>query len=199
MFLVALGGTVQLKDCFNERVDGLARVLLVVSPTCADCLAGVRIVAAAAQEVRATRVRLLALWTAMRPDDCEEAAVRASEAFSGDSGFSHFWEEEGWPVSTALRPLLGLGDYEPTRSAWDVYVFYEPGVEWVHRVPPTPTQWAHQLEPDPGVGDRLAFGTVSRWLTGRPYLPVRLLMCRWSRSTSWRERVATVSGSRGLV
>jgi hypothetical protein len=29
-------------------------------------------------------------------------------------------------------------------------------------------QWAHQLEPDPGVGDRLALGTVSRWLTGRP-------------------------------
>jgi hypothetical protein len=75
-------------------------------------------------------------------------------------------------VSTALRPLLGLGDYETTRSAWDVYLFYEPGVEWVHRVPPTPTQWAHQLEPDPGVGDRLALGTVSRWLTGRPYLPI---------------------------
>ncbi len=168
MFLVALGGTVQLKDCFNERADGLARVLLVVSPTCADCLAGVRIVAAAAQEVRATRVRLLALWTAVRPRDCEEAAARASEAFSGDSGLSHFWEEEGWPVSTALRPLLGLGDYEPTRSAWDVYLFYEPGVEWVHREPPTPTHWAHQLEPDPCVGDRLALGTVSRWLTGRP-------------------------------
>jgi hypothetical protein len=47
MFLVALGGAVQLKDCFNERADGSARVLLVVSPTCAGCLAGVRVVAAA--------------------------------------------------------------------------------------------------------------------------------------------------------
>jgi hypothetical protein len=102
----------------------------------------------------------------MRPGDCEEAATRASEAFSGDSGFAHFWEEEGWPVSTARRPLLGLGDYEPTRSVWDVYLCYDPGVEWVHLVPPTPTQWAHQLEPDPGVGDRLALNTVSRWLAG---------------------------------
>jgi hypothetical protein len=50
----------------------------------------------------------------------------------------------------------------------ELYLFYEPGVEWVHRAPHTPTQWAHQLEPDPGVGDRLALGTVSRWLTGRP-------------------------------
>jgi hypothetical protein len=128
----------------------------------------VSVVAAAAQEIRATRVRLLALWTAMRPGDREEAAARASEAFSGDSGFSHFWEEEGWPVTTALRPLLGLGDCEPTRSAWDVYLLYEAGVKWVDRVPPAPTEWAHQLEPDPGVGDRLALGTVTRWLAGRP-------------------------------
>ena len=75
----------------------------------------------------------------VRPGDCDDAAARASEAFSGDLRFSHFWEEEGWPVSTALRPLLGFGDYEPTRSAWDVDLFYEPGVKWMHRVPPTPT------------------------------------------------------------
>ena len=91
MFMVAFGGTVQLKDCLNERADDSARLLLVVSPTCADCLAGVSVVAAAAHEVRATRVRLLALWCAMRPGDCEEAAARTSEAFSGDSGFCHFW------------------------------------------------------------------------------------------------------------
>jgi hypothetical protein len=169
MSLVALCGTAQLKGCFNERVDDSARLLLVVSPTCADCLAGVSIVVAAARQTPMTRFGILVLWTAMRSGDSEAAVTWASGACSGgDSGFFHFWEEEGWPVSTALWSLLGLGDYDPTRSAWDVYLFYEPGMRWVDQVPPTPSEWAHQLEPDPGVGDRLTLATVSRWLDNRP-------------------------------
>jgi hypothetical protein len=165
---VVLGGTVELKDCFNARSNDAARILMVVSPTCPDCLRGVSVVTAAASEVEATNVRLLALWTAMRPGDCEAAAEKASAAFESAPDFSHFWEEDGWPISTALRPLLGLGGFEPTRSAWDVYLFYAPGVTWVGPGPPTPTDWAHQLQPDPGIGDRLTRVTVAHWLDGRP-------------------------------
>jgi hypothetical protein len=100
----------------------------------------------------------------MRPTDNQEAATRASETCSGAPGFSHYWEEDSWPVSTALRPILGLGTYETTRSAWDVYLFYGRGARWVGQAPPAPTEWAHQLNPDPGVGERLTPATVARWL-----------------------------------
>jgi hypothetical protein len=166
MILVALGGTLQLRHCFNARSDDAARILMVVSPTCPDCLRRVSVVAAAAGAVEATSVRLLVLWTAMRPGDCASAAAAASAAFDRAAGFAHFWEDDGWPISTALRPLLGLGEYEPTRSAWDVYLFYGPGVIWVGEGPPTPTAWAHHLQPDPGVGDHLTLATIARWLDG---------------------------------
>jgi hypothetical protein len=168
MSLVALGGgALYLKVCFNDLSVDAARVLLVVSPTCTDCLAGVRIVATAASDIRVRPVTILTLWTAMRPGDCEAAAARVSAAFGAELGFSHFWEEDGWPVSTVLRPLLGLGAYDPTRSAWDVYLFYEPGVRWVDQTPPSPTEWAHQLdELAPGFGERLSLATVRRWLQG---------------------------------
>jgi len=166
MSQVAHGGPLQLKDCFNARSNDAGRILMVVSPTCPDCLEGVRLVAATASEVRATKVSLFALWTAMRPGDCEAAAVGASAVFDSASGFSHFWEEHGWPISTALRPLLELGGYEPTQSAWDVYLFYGPGVTWVSQGPPIPTAWAHHFRPDPGVGDRLTVATVAGWLDG---------------------------------
>jgi hypothetical protein len=104
----------------------------------------------------------------MRPADCEAAAAGASAAFGAELGFSHFWEEDGWPVSTALRPLLGSGANDPARSAWDVYLFYEPGVRWVDQTPPIPTEWAHQLdELALGFGERLSLATVRRWLQGR--------------------------------
>jgi hypothetical protein len=164
---VTLGGTTQLKNRFNEAVDDPVRLLLVVSPTCADCQAGVTLVAAAASQTGATGVSILALWTAMRPGDSEAAAARVSEDFGQDATVSHFWEEEGWPVSTGLRPLLGLGDHDPTQSAWDVCLYYEPGVRWVDRVPPAPTEWAHNLQHDPGVGDHLSLATLARWLDRR--------------------------------
>ena len=166
MSLVALGSTLQLKDCFNARSGDAARILMVLSPTCPGCLRGVSIVAAATREVETTNVSLLVLWTAMRPGDCASAAAGASAAFDSASGFSHFWEEDGWPISTALRPILGLGGYDPTKSAWDVYLFYGPGPTWVGLGPPTPAEWAHPIQPDPGVGDRLTFATVARWLDG---------------------------------
>jgi hypothetical protein len=102
----------------------------------------------------------------MRPGDCESAAVEASAAFASAAGFAHFWEQAGWPISTTLRPLLGLAGYEPTRSAWDVYLFYEPGVIWVGYARPTTTEWTHHFQPEPNVGDRLTLATVARWLEG---------------------------------
>jgi hypothetical protein len=89
-------------------------------------------------------------------------------AFDSASGFSHFREEDGWPISTALRPILGLGSCDPTKSAWDAYLFYGPGVTWVGRGPPTPTEWAHHFQANPGVGDRLTFATVARLARWRP-------------------------------
>jgi hypothetical protein len=118
MILVALGGTLQLRHCFNARSDDAARILMVVSPTCPDCLRRVSVVAAAAGAVEATSVRLLVLWTAMRPGDCASAAAAASAAFDRAAGFAHFWEDDGWPISTALRPLLGLATVKTACCAW---------------------------------------------------------------------------------
>ena len=154
--MISLEQVAQLPQRFNELAKA-SRVLMVLSPTCGDCLAGARIVAAEVAK------GVLVVWTDMRPSDSAAAAVQAGTELP--THFHHFWEVEPWPVSTALRPLLGLGPYDASRSAWDVYLFYPSGANWVGSVttPPTPAAWAYNLVEDPGVGVRLDAKVVRGW------------------------------------
>lgn len=161
---MALPGVEQLRIDFNVLSER-PRLLLVVSPTCDDCLAGVDVVHGSLGEFASSQIVPLVLWVLMREGDTEMAAVTASRRFTAAR---HFWEEEGWPVSSALRPILGLGHYDPQYSAWDVYLFFRPGVIWeTGAAPPAPDSWAHNLREDPGVGTPLNAATVRSWLSGR--------------------------------
>jgi hypothetical protein len=79
-------------------------VLAVVSPTCDDCRAGLRLVRDAVGERRA--VSLFVLWVGMLVGDTAEVASGAAEQVGHDTQVWHYWEEEGWPVSTRLRSVL---------------------------------------------------------------------------------------------
>jgi hypothetical protein len=67
----------------------------------------------------------------MLEEDTAEEADRAATAFgvNGHGIVRHYWEEEGWPVSSRVRSALGIGPYDPTQSAWDVHLLYRLGVE----------------------------------------------------------------------
>lgn len=150
----SLPGVEGLRESFNAARDKW-RLLLVLSPTCEECLDGAATVASAAP-----LEPVYVLWLGMRPGDGPQAAIAAASELP--QTFAHFWEEEGWPVSTALRPILGLGDYDAERSAWDVYLLYEAGVSWTEG-PPVPKAWAHNLNPDPGIAPRISEELVRRW------------------------------------
>jgi hypothetical protein len=106
----------------------------------------------------------LVLWLRMLPGDDPEAAQRAAFRFSTEPRAMHFWEDEGWPFSTRLRHVLGIGPYDPARSAWDVYLFYDRGIEWGDGDPPAPTSWAYNTLDDLPGAARLSGPLVHDWL-----------------------------------
>jgi hypothetical protein len=161
MSRVSLRDLEQLRLDFNAHVDR-RRLLSLVSPTCDDCRAGLNLVRdtmADAEEV----VRFV-LWLAMRDGDTVDAALEAAEQAAFGNRERSYWEGEGWPVSTRMRPVLGLGAYDPTRSAWDIHLWYARGITWDGEDPPTPSAWVHNLRDDPGMGERLDPMLLRRWL-----------------------------------
>ena len=104
----------------------------------------------------------LVLWTAMLEGDGVGAA---SALIDSDRRSSHYWEDNGWPVSTRLRPLLGLGSYDPEMSAWDCYLLYRPGIVWSDegQGPPAPTDWTHNLRRSPPGVPRITAALLTEW------------------------------------
>jgi hypothetical protein len=93
-----------------------------------------------------------------------QAANDTADRVAADASVSHYWEEEGWPVSSRLRTVLGIGPYDPTQSAWDIHLSYRRGVTWDGDTPPTPTAWAYNQLVDLDVGERLSTTVVQRWV-----------------------------------
>ena len=158
---MALPDSTQLRNDFNDRRD-VRRVVSVVSPTCDDCLAGLSLLFEAIDA--AVHIAPLVLWLGMLPGDASEAAEESAKRFAADPPALHYWEEEGWPVSTRLREVLRIGPYDPTRSAWDVYLLYGPGVEWGKGDPPAPDAWAYNTRDDLLGGQRLSKAVVRDWV-----------------------------------
>ena len=159
--VVGLADSTQLRRDFDDRRD-LRRVVSVVSPTCEDCLAGLTLLLEAVAGV--PDITNLVLWLGMLPGDAPEAAAEEAQRFVIETAVLHYWEEEGWPVSTRLRRVLGIGPYDPLRSAWDVYLFYGSGVEWGGGHPPVPAAWAYNTREDLPGGQRLSAPVVRDWL-----------------------------------
>jgi hypothetical protein len=106
----------------------------------------------------------LVLWVGMLARDAPEVAEATAKRFVARPRVLHYWEEEGWPVSTRLRPVLGRGPYDPTRSAWDVYLLYGRGIQWGDGNPPVPTAWAYNTRDDLPSGARLSAALIRDWM-----------------------------------
>jgi len=151
------GGVHRLRYDFNQSVETL-RVLAVLSPTCPRCLEGYEMLSRVPEGPNC-----LVLWTAILAEDSADVAAEQGRA---DHHSSQYWEEEGWPVSTRLRPILGIGPYDPEMSAWDVYLLYPPGSLWTGGNPPSPTDWTHNLRQNEPARPRITAALLDQWASG---------------------------------
>jgi hypothetical protein len=158
---VCLPDTVCLRRDFNDDLSE-RRVLSLVSPTCDHCLAGLKLVLDAITGT--SGVAVFVLWLNMLDGDTPQAARLAAEDFRIDGVARHYWEEEGWPVSTRLRSVLGIGPYDARQSAWDTHLLYRSGAEWDGDNLPSPTAWAYNSLDGLCVGQRLNATVVRAWL-----------------------------------
>ena len=134
----------ELQRDFNATSDA-TRLLLLVSPSCEHCLEGAHIVADGLARAPDVDVDVLVHWLHALFGDSDEVADGATAVFGDDDRVRHYWEEgDGWSIASTFRPVLGLGDYNPERFAWDVYLLYRPGISWGD-VPPLPSALAHNL------------------------------------------------------
>jgi hypothetical protein len=97
---------------------------------------------------------IIIVWIDILENDYEATARLAAAAFPPDARVLHFHD----PNRKAGRAIAaGLGGAEG-EVAWDVYLFYEAGSQWIED-PPTPVHWAHQLA-------RSSWADPARYRTG---------------------------------
>ena len=86
-------------------------------------------------------------WVPMVKGD---SALEAAELVSPDERFIlQSWDAK-LSVSEAFAKTLKLNG-----PAWDVYLIYQPGVQWIGENPPVPSFWMHQLEKTSGADPTL--------------------------------------------
>lgn len=69
-----------------------------------------------------------------------EGAARVSARIIRDPRVRHFYDPEKRAGKAIAESLAG----EESKPAWDIYLFYEKGSEWIEDAP-APTDWMHQL------------------------------------------------------
>jgi hypothetical protein len=74
----------------------------------------------------------------MLPDDTEASAKNSASMFN-DPRVHNFYDSDKHSGKAIANCLGWTG-----KVAWDIYMFYEAGVEWVKN-PPKPACWMHQL------------------------------------------------------
>jgi hypothetical protein len=159
--VVSLPGPDLLRQEFNDRRADL-RVVSLVSPSCDQCLDGLKLVldtvSGGGQDVT-----VFVLWLNIIEGDGPQAAARRAGEYGVPRSVRHYWEGDGWPVSSRARAVVGIGEYDPTQSAWDVHLLYRRGVEWDGDLP-SPTAWAYNNTDDFCVGERLNAAVIQGWL-----------------------------------
>lgn len=76
----------------------------------------------------------------MLEEDEASAVVRASQIFQ-DERVRQFHDPD-----QRLGRLIGRDLGEPSKVAWDIYLFYEADMEWNTTNLPLPSAWAHQMK-----------------------------------------------------
>jgi hypothetical protein len=117
---------------FNAK-QSAPRLLTLLSPTCGACLHGARAVKQTIVDNAATRsLSEIVVWIPMLADDSRGAAREASQLFR-DAEVSQFWDGR-----QHLGKEVGRSVGVPDWIAWDIYLFYAPGVQWLPGALPTP-------------------------------------------------------------
>ena len=131
-----------LRDAFDAGRDRI-RMIAVLSPNCASCAQGVRRLKTQVLEARPdVDVDVHLVWGAVLPSDSRDDVV-AWMVELDDPRVQHYWDP-ALLVGHAYGEPLGV---EGTEFVWDIYMFFEPGVDWDGDQPPIPADraWAHQM------------------------------------------------------
>jgi len=79
------------------------------------------------------------VWIKKLSGDSEQKAKKAAAMFK-DPRVAHFWDSNQ-SLGKVIANCLGWTG----NVAWDIYLFYNSGVEWTG-APPRPIYWMHQLK-----------------------------------------------------
>jgi hypothetical protein len=81
------------------------------------------------------------IWIPILDDDTFDAAM-PSVKFLNDVRIRHYYDNDR-VVGKTIADSVGWAG----KVAWDIYLFYEPFIEWREK-PPNPQFWMHQLTDD---------------------------------------------------
>jgi hypothetical protein len=90
------------------------------------------------EEFKNDRLRGVVVWVPILPKDSQQAAEAEASDFT-DGRISHIWDADR-NLADAFASTLGLQG-----PAWDVYLLFDAGPEWIGDDPPQPAHWMAQL------------------------------------------------------
>src|SRR5258708_5803443 len=140
-----------VRAAFNAD-SGKVRVLMVVSPTCGECLKGASEVSEQVAEINQGKaVPLYVLWVPRSGG--REKDVPAATRLIADTSAHEFWDGNDL-LGAQYKQVLGWRG-----NAWDVYMVYGPKAQWTGDLPPAPDFFMHQTSEKGPRLDAAAFGT----------------------------------------
>jgi hypothetical protein len=145
-----------VRTAFNADA-GKVRVLMVVSPTCGECLKGASEVSEQVAGIdQGKTVPLYVLWVPRRGG--REKDVPAATRVIADTAAHEYWDGNDL-LGMQYKQVLGWRG-----NAWDVYMVYGPQAQWTGELPPTPNFFMHQTSEKGPRLDASLFGTRMRQL-----------------------------------
>jgi hypothetical protein len=85
-----------------------------------------------------TDININLVWLKMLPGDSEAAAKKEAGNFN-DQRVCQYYDPDKRSGKAIAESLGYVG-----KVAWDIYLFYAAGAEWIEN-PPPPISWLHQL------------------------------------------------------
>ena len=145
-----------VKGEFNAGA-GKVRVLMVVSPTCGECLKGASDVSEKVADINQGKtVPLYVIWVPRSGG--REKDVPSATRVIADTSAHEFWD--GNDLSRMqYKQVLGWRG-----NAWDVYMVYGPKARWTGNLPPVPDFFMHQTSEMGPQLDAPVFGTKVKQL-----------------------------------
>ncbi len=126
------------RNDFNRDRDKV-RIVMLVSPTCPECLHGASVVEGMLFDRDSSpKLAGYAIWDPKL--GAHEGDVDAGTTLASDPRIRHYWDADE-RLGTFYETILPT----PGTQSWDVYMIFPPGVVWKGDAPPRPAVWMHQL------------------------------------------------------